>query len=72
MYNERQGIHSSIIPTIVEPRAVFTSLGLLEFLTEISKFAARIFIWSSMKRSIVDKIVDYLFCGLPLTFDIFG
>jgi hypothetical protein len=46
--------------------------GLLEFFIEISKFAARIFIWSSMKRSTVDKIVDYLFRGLPLPFDILG
>jgi hypothetical protein len=72
VYDERQGIHSSMVPTIVEPKAVFTQPSLLEFLTEISKFATRIFIWSSMKRSIVDKIVDYLFCGLLLPFDILG
>jgi hypothetical protein len=70
VYDERQGIHSSTVPTNVEPKVVFTRPGLLEFLTEISKFAARIFIWSSMKRSTVDKIVDYLFGGLPLPFDI--
>jgi hypothetical protein len=70
VYDERQGIHSSTIPMVVGPKAVFTRPGLLEFLTEISKFAARIFIWSSMKRSTVDKIVDYLFGGLPLPFDI--
>jgi hypothetical protein len=68
----RQGIHSSTVPTIVGPKAIFTRLGLLEFLTAISKFAARIFIWSSMKRSTVNKIVDYLFRGLPLPFDILG
>jgi hypothetical protein len=62
--------YSSTVPTIVGPKVVFTRPGLLEFLTEISKFAARIFIWSSMKRSTVDKIVDYLFRGLPLPFDI--
>jgi hypothetical protein len=72
VYDERQGIHSSTVPMIVEPKADFTRLGLLEFLTEISKFAARIFIWSSMKRSTIDKIVDYLFRGLPLPFDILG
>jgi hypothetical protein len=72
MYDERKGIHSSTVPTIVGPKAVFTRPGLFEFLTEISKFAARIFIWSSMKRSTVDKIVGYLFCGLPLPFDILG
>jgi hypothetical protein len=72
VYDVRQGIHSSTVPTIVGPKAIFTRPDLLEFLTEISKFAARIFIWSSMKRSTVDKIVDYLFRGLPLPFDILG
>jgi hypothetical protein len=72
VYDESQGIHSSTVPTIVGPKAIFTRPGLLEFLTEISKFAARIFIWSSMKRSTIDKIVGYLFRGLPLPFDILG
>jgi hypothetical protein len=72
VYDESQGIHSSTVLTIVEPKAIFTRPGLLEFFTEISKFATRIFIWSSMKRSTIDKIVDYLFHGLPLLFDILG
>jgi hypothetical protein len=70
VYNVRQGIHSSTVPTIIGPKAVFTRPGLLEFLTEISKFVGRIFIWSSVKRSTVNNIVDYLFRGLPLPFDI--
>ena len=70
VYDERQGIHSSIIPMVLRPKAVFMCPGLLEFFIEISKFAACIFIWSSMKRSIVDKIVNYFFRGLPLPFDI--
>jgi hypothetical protein len=44
VYDESQGIHLSTVPTIVGPKDVFTRPGLLEFLTEISKFAARIFI----------------------------
>jgi hypothetical protein len=72
LYDVKQGIHSSMVPTIVGPKAVFMRPGLLEFLIEISKFAARIINWSSMKRSTVDKIVDYLFRGLPLPFDILG
>jgi hypothetical protein len=68
----KQGIHSPTVPTIVGPKAVFTRPGLHEFLTEISQFAARVLIWSSMKRSIVEKIVQYLFRGLPLPFDILG
>jgi hypothetical protein len=72
MYEESQGIHSSTVPTIVGPKVVFTRLGLLEFFTTISKFAACIYIWSSMKRSTIDKIVGYLFHSLPLPFDILG
>jgi hypothetical protein len=72
VYDESQGIHSSTVPMIVGSKAVFMRPGLLEFFTEISKFVARIFIWSSMKRFIVDKIVGYLFRGLPLPFDILG
>jgi hypothetical protein len=72
VYDESQGIHSSTVPTIVGPKAIFMRPGLLEFLTEISKFVARIFIWSSIKRSTADKIVGYLFRGLPLPFDILG
>ena len=68
----KQGIHSPTVPTIVGPKAIFTHLGLHEFLSTISKFAARILIWSSMKRSTVEKIVQYLFRGLPLPFDILG
>jgi hypothetical protein len=59
-------------PTTIGPKAVFTRPSLLEFLTEISKFAACIFIWSSIKKSTVDKIVSYLFRGLPLPFYILG
>jgi hypothetical protein len=72
LFDVKQGIHSSTVPTIIRPKVVFTCPGLLEFLTEISKFVARIFIWSSMKKSTVHKIVDYLFHGLPLPFDILG
>jgi hypothetical protein len=64
------GIHSSMVPTIIGPKFVFTRPGLFKFLTAISKFVARVFIWSLMKKSTVKEIVDYLFCNLPLPFDI--
>ena len=72
VYDVEHGIHSSTVPTVVGPKAVYARPGLLNFLTEISKFAARIVIWSSMKKSTVQKIVEYLFRGLPLPFDILG
>ena len=68
----KQGIHSPTVPTIIEPKAVFMRPGLHEFLSTISEFAAYVFIWSSMKRSTVENIVQYLFRSLPLPFDILG
>jgi hypothetical protein len=68
----KQEIHSPMVPTIVGPKAVFMHPGLHEFFTEISEFVPHVLIWSSMKRSTVEKIVQYLFCGLPLPFDILG
>jgi hypothetical protein len=50
----------------------FTRPSLHEFLTAISKFAARVIIWSSMKRSTVEEIVHYLFRGLPQPFEVLG
>ena len=53
VYDVEYGIHSSTVPTIVGPKVVYTCLGLLKFLTEISMFAARIVIWNSIKKSTV-------------------
>ena len=64
-------IHSSTTPTIVGPKAVFTCLGLLVFFIALNKFAICVFIWSSMKRSIVEERIYYLFCSLPPPFEIF-
>ena len=47
----KQGIYSPTVPTIIGSKAVFTLSSLHEFLTTISKFAAFVFIWISMKRS---------------------
>ena len=44
VYDVKHGIHSSTVPTIVGPKAIFTCPSLLKFLTKISKFAACIFI----------------------------
>ena len=61
-----------MVPTVVELKVVFTRFGLHEFLTAISKFAARVIIWSSMKRSTVEEIVHYLFLCLPQPFEVLG
>ena len=62
----------STAPTIIKSKTVFTWPSLLEFLIAISKFAARVIIWSSMKKSTVEEIVHYLFRGLPPPFEVFG
>ena len=68
----QQQIHSSTIPTIVGPKAVFMWPRLHEFLTVISMFTTRVIIWSSMKRSTIEEIVYYLFRGLPQPFEVLG
>jgi hypothetical protein len=40
----QQGIHSSMVPSNVGPKAIFTQPGLYEFLSVISKFAAKVII----------------------------
>jgi hypothetical protein len=65
-------IFSSTVPTIVNPKGVFTRPGLHDFLSAISKFAANVIIWSSMKRSTIVNIVDYIFHGLPKPLHILG
>ena len=72
VYDVEHGIHSSTVPMVFGPKAIYTRLGLHKFLTEISKFATRIVIWSSIQRSTIQKIVEYLFHSLPLPFDILG
>ena len=66
----QQWIHLSTVSTIIVSMAVFMRPGLYEFFTLISKFVARGIIWSSIKRSIVEEIVHYLFCGLPPPFEV--
>ena len=66
------GILLSIVSTIVGLKNVFMHLILFEFLIAISKFATYVIIWILMKRSNIEKIMDYLFCGLPWPFEILG
>jgi hypothetical protein len=68
----KQGIHLSMVPTIIGLKAVFTHPGFLKFLIAISKFATRVFIWSSTKRSTVEEIINHYLCSLPLPFEILG
>jgi hypothetical protein len=71
-YDVKVEIHLSMVPTIVRPKAVFTRPCLFEFLRETRKFVARVIIWSSMKRSTIEQIIEYLFQDLPWPYEILG
>ncbi len=68
----RQHQFSSLIPTLVGPKGVYTRPGLHEFLSALSEFAANVVIWSSMRRSTVEHIVDFLFHDFPSPHDVLG
>ena len=66
-----QHTYSSKYPTIIGPKGVFCRPRVREFLDSISEFA-RIVVWSSMKRSTVSAISNYLFHDLPTPLAILG
>ena len=70
MNSMQQQVHLSMIPTIIKPKAIFTWPSLHKFFTAICKFAVRVIIWNSMKKSTVEEIVHYLFHGLLQPFEI--
>ena len=69
---EDQHVYSSWIPTLVSPKGVYCGPCVREFLYFISGFAARVVVWSSMKRSTVGLIAHFLFHDLPSPFAILG
>ena len=71
-YDRNLNLFSSTVPTIVGPKGVYTHPGLAQFLAEITEVTVHIIIWNSMKRSIVENVVKYLFNGLPQPFEILG
>jgi hypothetical protein len=68
--NVSQHEFSSTTPTVVGPKGVFTRPGLHEFLSALPDFVANIVIWSPMRRSTVEQIVDFLFHELPRPYDV--
>ena len=71
-FREDQHVYSSWIPTLVGPKGVYCCPRVCEFLHFISGFAARVVIWSSMKRSTVELIARFLFHDLPSPYAILG
>ena len=72
IFCEDQHVYSSRIPTLVGPKGLYCRPRVREFLHFISDFAARIMVWSSMKRSTVELIARFHFHDLPSPYAILG
>ena len=59
-YNDVSAPHSATVAAIVGMKAVYVRPNCLTFLEELGKIAT-ISVWSSMKSSNIDGVVDYLF-----------
>ena len=69
---EDQHVYSLWIPTLVGPKGVDYCPCVREFLRFISNFAARVVVWSSMKRTTIELIARFLFHDLPSPSAILG
>ena len=69
---EDQYVYFSQIPTLVGPKGVYCHPCVREFLRCFSSFAARVVVWSSMKRTTIEQIARFLFYDLPTSFSILG
>ena len=69
---EDQHLYSLRVPTLVGPKGVYCCPRVREFLCLLSNFAAHIVIWSSMKRTTVERVACYLFHDLPPPFAVLG
>ena len=70
-FNHQSEPHSATIPAIVGPKVVYVRPGCSAFLVELQKIAF-ISVWSSMKKTTVEKICKYLFCGGQMPICVLG
>lgn len=71
VYNDISQPHSSVLPVVVGPKAVYVRPHCREFLYELELFAY-VSIWSSMAAPTTKLITEYLFRGLQPLLHIFG
>ena len=71
-FYEDQHLYSSRVSTLVGSKGVYCRPRVREFLHLLSNFAAHIVIWSSMKRTTVERVARYLFLNLPPPFAVLG
>jgi NLI interacting factor-like phosphatase len=58
------------VPTIIGPKAVFARQNVAEFLREVSGFADRIVVWTSMFKYNAEPIAGHIFSKSKAPFDI--
>ena len=71
VYNDISQPHSSVLPTVVSPKAVYVRPHCLDFLRELS-LVAYVSVWSSMVTTTTKLICNYLFKGLQAPLHILG
>ena len=65
-HNVKDNIFSDECPTIAGTKAIYVRPGLQEFLAEISHFANRVVVWSSMLKKNAEPVTKFLFhCSKP-------
>ena len=60
-HNVKDNIFSDECPTIARTKAVYIHLSLQKFLEEISQFANRVVVWSSMLKKNAEPVTEFLF-----------
>ncbi len=71
VYNDISQPHSSVLPAVVGPKAVYVRPHCLDFLRELS-LVAYVSVWSSMATTTTKLICEYLFRGLQPPLHIMG
>ena len=66
-YNLVSNAHSSVLPALVGPKAVFVRPHCLQFLRELN-LIANVSVWSSMALTTTKAVCDYLFRGVKSPF----
>lgn len=69
-YEFKDNVLCHRVPTIIGYKAVEDRQHVAEFLVELSKFAGRVVVWTSMMKNNAEPIVEHLFRSSKAPFDI--
>ncbi len=70
-FNHRLEPHSAAMAAVVGPKAIYVRPNCSTFLVELEKIAV-VSVWSSMKKSTIDDICEYLFRHGQMPFLVLG